>query len=229
MRKTRLPVLVGVLACLAVFIFSWIGNSEDDLFTQAINARQRGDSDLAYQLFEQAAEQGIRPYDAYYEMGLILMEKEKWVQAFRISSKAVSAFQDYLMNHPQDDNAWFRLAYIYEVRSLAPTVNEWKQAIDALQMALTISPENSQYLLHLGYVYYKIRKSDEAEKILLGLVEKYPDYFDARYYLAMSYLENQEKEKAWQQFNFIVEHAPKGNNYLPWAEKELKKLGGGIQ
>ena len=222
--------MISVLVMVLVIFFSWLGNAQEpDLFTQAQIARQNGEVDQAYDLFEQAAQKGIRPHDAYYEMGLILMEKEQWVQAFRVSGKAAEAFQDFLEKNPQDDNSWFRLAYIYEVRSQAPTVNEWNQAIEALQKALAISPENTQYLLHLGYTYYKIGNNDEAERVLLGILEKHPEHDEARYFLAMSYLDSRANEKARQQFNYIVNHAPQGSNYFRLAEKELTKMGGETQ
>lgn len=226
----RTTGLVLVLCLVLVMFLTEMGITQDsDLFIQAQKARQQGDADSAYRLYEQAAEQGIRPHDAYFEMGLILLEKEKWTQAYRISGKAVKAFQEYLVLNPLDDNAWFRLAYIYENRSLAPGVNEWKKAIEALQKALSISLENPQYLLHLGYVYYKIGDRENAEVILLDLVNKYPDYIDARYYLAMNYLEKQDKEKAKQHFTFILDKTNQENSYYQWAKKELNKIGGGNQ
>jgi tetratricopeptide (TPR) repeat protein len=221
-------VLVVCLA-LVLFISGLAIAQETDLFIQAQKARQQGDTDSAYRLYEQAAEQGMRPHDAYFEMGLILLEKEKWSQAYRISGKAVKAFQEYLNLNPDDDNAWFRLAYIYENRSLAPGINEWKKAIEALQKALEISLENPQYLLHLGYVYYKIGEREDAEEILLDLVNKYPDYIDARYYLAMNYLERQDKEKAKKHFTYILDNTNQDSSYYRWTEKELKKIGGGTQ
>jgi len=228
--KLRMIGSILKLSLSLVLFIAWVGVAQEaDLFSQAQEARQQGDTDSAYRLYEQAAEQGIRPHDAYFEMGLILLEKQKWTQAYRISGKAVKAFQEYLNLNPQDDNAWFRLAYIYENRSLAPGVNEWDKAIEALQKALAISLDDPQYLLHLGYIYYKIDKREEAEKILLNLVNKYPDYIDARFYLAMNYLENGDKENAKQHFTYIVENANSNNNYFQWAEKELKKLGGGTQ
>jgi len=218
-----------LVVCLVLFLSGLVLAQEADLFTQAQKARQQGDTDSAYRLYEQAAEQDIRPHDAYFEMGLILLEKEKWSQAYRISGKAVKAFQEYLNLNPNDDNAWFRLAYVYENRSLAPGVNEWKKAIEALQKALEISLENPQYLLHLGYVYYKIGEREEAEKVLLNLVNRYSDYIDAHYYLAMNYLERQDKENAKQHFQYVLDNANQNNSYYQWAEKELKKIGGGTQ
>ncbi|NLJ49114.1 MAG: tetratricopeptide repeat protein [Candidatus Atribacteria bacterium] len=230
MKKIGMTGSLLLLCLVLVMFLSELGITQDsDLFIQAQKARQQGDMDSAYRLYEQAAEQGIRPHDAYFEMGLILLEKEKWTQAYRISGKAVKAFQEYLTLNPDDDNAWFRLAYTYENRSFAPGVNEWKKAIEALQKALSISLENPQYLLHLGYVYYKIGEREFAEEILLNLVNKYPDYVDARYYLAMNYLEKQDKEKAKQHFTYILENVNQENSYYQWAKKELNKIGGGTQ
>ncbi|GEM_PF-504039 len=230
MKKAQFLGLIGLLTVLFVVSFPHQARTEEpDIFAQAQMARQEGKVDEAYRLFEESAQKGIRPHDAYYEMGLILMEKEQYLQAYRISGKAVKAFQDYLEKNPQDDNAWFRLAYIYEVRSFAPGVNDWKKAIEALQKALAISPENSQYLLHLGYVYYNIGKNDEAEKVFLGILDKQPEYYDVRYWLAKSYLDNHEQEKAREQLGYIVSHAPPDSSQHQSAEKELIKLGGETQ
>ncbi|MEI6157031.1 MAG: hypothetical protein WCP87_01540, partial [Atribacterota bacterium] len=87
--------LAGFLVLVMVVLVSLLAKAaEPDIFTRAMDARSQGKVDEAYQLLEEAVNQGIRAHDAYYEMGLILMEKRDYYKAFRISGKAIKAFEN---------------------------------------------------------------------------------------------------------------------------------------
>ncbi len=221
--------LIVVAIFLCVFVYSLPSAfSEEDLFTQALEARYRGDLDEAYHLFELCVEEGIRAHDAYFEMGLILIERgnlSSYRRALRLSERAVQAFHEYLEGHPEDHGAWFRLAYIHEVRSEAPGIYEWEEALLALEEALEISPENDFYMLHLGYVYYKMGESEKAQSVFHQILEHEPQYWEVRYYLALSYVETGDRESARDELRLIADNLPAETDLAQRARAELRRLG----
>ncbi|MEI6157950.1 MAG: tetratricopeptide repeat protein, partial [Atribacterota bacterium] len=137
--------------------------------------------------------------------------------------------ENYVEKNPQDEIAWFRLAYIHEVRSDAPGVSEWKEAREALEKALVLSPENSVYLLHLGYVYYRIGEIDKAQQTFQAILDREPGNIEVRYYAALNYKKKGEPEKARTELEYILKNEPKESIVYRRAEDEFIKLGGNVE
>jgi tetratricopeptide (TPR) repeat protein len=219
-----------LMACLfiafVVLILSTAFAEEDaqNCFEEAQKALWSGNTEEALKLFEKCAEQGIRPHDAYFEMGLIYYREGEYLKAFRISKKAIRAFRMHLKAHPEDHQSWFRLAYIYELRSEAPSISEWEKAREALEEALKRSENNSLYLLHLGYVCYKIGDVEKAKEAFEGVVAMQPSNAYARYYLALLDLKAGNIEQAKAAFSWIVENLPESSPLYQGAKKELTRL-----
>jgi len=218
--------LVGLFMVLVVLVLSvaLAGEDAQSCFEEAQKALWSGDTEKALKLFEECAEQGIRPHDAYFEMGLIYYREGEYLRAFRISKKAIRAFRTHLEAHPEDHQSWFRLAYIYELRSEAPSINEWEKAREALEEALKHSENNSLYLLHLGYVCYKIGDVEKAKEAFERVVAMQPFNAYARYYLALLDLKAGNIEQAKLAFSWIVENLPESSPLHQGAKKELARL-----
>ena len=161
---------------------------------------------------------------AYFEMGKILLEQGKYRRAISVSEKAIKAYEEYLEAHPEDHSAWWELGYIYEVRS--DYSKEWDKAQEALEKAVELSPSNSFYLLHLGWVYYKKGDSEEAEEAFRKILNKNPKNFQARYFLAATLIEEGRKEEAKEELTYILEESSKEEIAYNWAEEKLKELKG---
>ncbi len=222
------PLIVAVLLLCVFFYPQAAAFSEEGLYDQAMEALYQGEVDEAYRLFERCVEEGIRTHDAYFEMGLILMERgsiSSYRQALRLSDNAVQAFHEHLDEHPHDHGAWFRLAYIHEVRSEAPGIREWEEALEALEKALEISPENDFYMLHLGYVYYKMGESDKAQSVYQHILEDQPQYWEVRYYLALAYVKTGDRDLAREELRLIIENLPAETDLAQRARAELRRLG----
>ncbi|MCX6091112.1 MAG: hypothetical protein NTX88_12225 [Candidatus Atribacteria bacterium] len=59
--------LAGFLVLVMMVLVSLLAKAaEPDIFTRAMDARSQGKVDEAYQLLEEAVNQGIRAHDAYY-------------------------------------------------------------------------------------------------------------------------------------------------------------------
>ncbi|MCX7667403.1 MAG: tetratricopeptide repeat protein [Atribacterota bacterium] len=217
-----LGVLLLVLFLCVDPAFS-LGN-QVDLMEQALNARKEGDYTRAMSLLEECVQEGVRVHDAYYEMGLILLEKGEYRKAFSISEKAVQAFRKHLDEHPEDHWSWLRLGYIHEVRSEAPTINEWREAREALEKAIELSPQNPLYLLHLGFVYYRMKENSKAEETLRLALSVQPDNVEIHYFLALTLKAQGRNEEAKEEFRFVVEHASSEYKNYDSARRELIRL-----
>ncbi len=214
-------LMVGLLGSLPLRAFPLSG---EELFEQAWQARAQGDYRTALELFERCVAENVRVHDAYYEMGLILLERGEYRRAFTVSGKAISAFRNHLEQNPDDHWSFFRLGYIHEVRSEAPSVREWQEAEEAMRKALELSPGNPLYLLHLGFVYYRKKEYDQAEKTLREAVSVHPTDVEIRYWLATVLKAQEKSEEAKEEFRFVIENAPPENRYLQWAKRDLARL-----
>jgi tetratricopeptide (TPR) repeat protein len=216
---------LGVLIFLLGFVLPVFAQDfQGDLLEQALSARREGDYTTAMELLKRCVAEGIRVHDAYYEMGLLLLEKGAWRQAFSVSEKAIQAFEEYLQENPEDHWSWLRLGYIHEVRSEAPSVNEWEEARKALEKAVSLSPQNSLYLLHLGFVYYRMKECENAEKTLRLACSLDSNNVEIHYFLALTLKAQKKYQEAQQEFRFVVEQGSPAYKNYDSAKQELERL-----
>lgn len=212
---------------VTLFCFFMVGVSFGEgvgLFDQAMEAKYSGDWEKALELFETCIAQSERVLDAFWEAGLLLVEKGKYRKAFELSERAIPVFTLYLAEHPEDHMNWFRLGYTYELRSSTGLFKEWERAKECFVKALEYSPENTLYLLHFGYVLYKMGEGEEAEKVLRGVLKRQPMDFEVRYWLAVV-LEAQGKyEEAKEELLFLKNHAPQGFGRMKEVERLLRRV-----
>lgn len=214
-------VFLFVVALLLFANLSWAGES---LFDRALAAKNSGNWEEALQLFEDCIAQGERVLDAFWEAGFILLDRGKYRRAFELSERAIPEFESYLREHPEDHMSWFRLGYIFELRSSTGFFKEWERAKECFEKALEYSPKNSFYLLHLGYVLYKMGRGEEAEEVFRGILAEHPMDFEVRYWLAVV-LESQGKyREAVEELRFLQDHAPQNFSRMKEVERLLKKI-----
>lgn len=211
---------------LVVFLFAGAFAWAQDvgLFDQALEAKHAGEWEKALELFEASIARGERVLDAFWEAGLLLVERGKYRRAFELSERAIPVFTSYLAEHPEDHVNWFRLGYTYELRSSTGLFREWQKARECFAKALEHSPENSFYLLHFGYVLYKMGDEEEAERIFREILAKQPMDFEVRYWLAVV-LEAQGKyREAGEELRFLKDHAPQSFRRMREVEQLLRRI-----
>ncbi|HXL01957.1 MAG TPA: tetratricopeptide repeat protein [Candidatus Atribacteria bacterium] len=214
---------------ISVLVISWGGGwlrAEENLFDQAMEARGKGEDEEALKIFERCVEEGIEVHQAYYEMGKILLDQKKYRRAIIVSEKAIEAYKEHLKNHPEDHNAWWELGDIYGTRSNYNYSDEWKEAQEALEKAVELSPSNSFYLLYLGWIYYQEGDNEKAESIFRKILDKNPEDFQARRFLIDALIEEGRKKEAKEELAFILEKCPKEDELYSWAEKKWEELEG---
>lgn len=213
-----------IFLCIFLFAVTFAWAQEASLFDQALEAKRAGEWEKALELFEASIAQGERVLDAFWEAGLLLVEKGKYRRAFELSERAIPVFASYLAEHPKDHMNWFRLGYTYELRSSTGLFKEWQKARECFAKALEQSPENSFYLLHFGYVLYKMGEEEEAESIFRGILARQPMDFEVRYWLAVV-LEAQGKyDEAEKELRFLKDHAPRGFGRMREVEQLLRRV-----
>jgi len=100
----------------------------------------------------------------------------------------------------------------------------YQAAIPLLNTALTNQPSNSNLELAIGNAYLSSDQIDQAIIHFQNIIQrKDPLYVDqARWYLALSYLKNNQKEESKNLLNILV--ADSGADFHQEAESLLKKL-----
>lgn len=213
-----------LLVAICVFAGNFAVAEEESLFERAFAAKLEGNWEEAIRLFEECITKGERVLDAFWEAGLLLVDKGKYRRAFVLSEEAIPVFEAYLERYPEDHVNWFRLGYVFELRSSTGVVKEWEQARKCFERALQASPENSFYLLHLGYVLYKMDEGEKAEGILQEIVVRQPMDLEVRYWLAVVLESRGKYREAEEELRFLLEHAPQNFGRLKEVEKLLRKV-----
>ncbi len=146
--------------------------------------------------------------------------------------------------HPEDSDAWFRLADLYERNG------EYTEAIDAYRKVSKLKPEQGYVYLKIGTLYDRLGQPGEAVEMLkkavhhmpgyavvynnLGIaygklgknseeisalkkaIQLRPSYVTARYNLGIAYLRVKNKKAALQQYQAL-------KNIATGAAEELRK------
>jgi tetratricopeptide (TPR) repeat protein len=164
-----------------------------------------------FQQGQQSAQSG-NPIRAY----------QRYRKAYELSDTAIEKYQQQIEAYPEEDhtNQYLRLAYIYEIRSLIPGVDEFQEALDIYQKLLEERPYISSAYYHMGWIYYQQEKYQEAINVYLKYLEPGLKSDFVYYHLGLSYDKIGEKEKAEHYYNLILEEFP-DTEFANRAKKEL--------
>jgi O-antigen ligase/Flp pilus assembly protein TadD len=94
-------------------------------------------------------------------------------------------------------------------------------AEETLDQALKLAPTDAKVWLTLGLVYIQQGRLSEAEAVLSKTIELKPNYEQARYSLGLVYEELGEKDKAADQYKYILEKIQPENNVVKKALENL--------
>ncbi len=125
------------------------------------------------------------------------------------------------LNENKAEN-WENLGNIYRnLLNIAENADGW--AISAYQRAIVLAPNNPEYRLNLGGVYFLLKKYDEAIRSFEEAIKIKPDWANAYYNLAWAYHEKGNKKQAVANMEKTVSLLSKQNNpaELDKATQEL--------
>jgi len=167
---------------------------------------------------------------SYFEQGQLSAQKKNIIsatkyyrQAYQISEIAIEKYLKLIEENPDSDhtNDYLRLAYIYEIRSYAPGVDELQKAIDIYEKLLEEKPYLNYAHYHLGWIYYQQKDYQNAiDSFLAYLKPGFKNDF-VYYYLGLSYDKIGESEQAKYYFQLILDEFP-DSVMASYAKKELK-------
>ena len=167
---------------------------------------------------------------SYFEQGQLSAQKKNIIsatkyyrQAYRVSEIAIEKYLRFIEGNPGEDhtNNYLRLAYIYEIRSYAPGIDEYQKAIDIYEKLLEENPFLNYANYHLGWIHYQQAEYQNAiDRFLIYLKPGFKSDF-VYYYLGLSYDKMGENEQAKYYFQLILDEFP-DSVMAGYAKKELK-------
>jgi Tfp pilus assembly protein PilF len=127
-------------------------------------------------------------------LGVAYLDIENWDEAIKYFK---SALKNALYRTPE--KAYSSMGYAYYMKG------DYKNAEDALREALIRNPVFPLAMYTLGLVYIKIDDEAAAIKEFKRAIGIMPDYIDAHWELAKTYLSLGEKSKALKHFELVAE------------------------
>lgn len=166
---------------------------------------------------------------SYFQLGQLSAQNRNIIkatryyrEAYQVSDKAIEKYLKLISQNPEIDHTdnYLKLAYIYQIRSLIPNVNEYEKAIDIYIKLLAEKPYLTFVYYHLGWIYYQLEDYENAiDSFLKYLNSKVKSDF-VYYYLGLSYDKIGESQKARYYFQLILEEFPE-SALAKNAKKEL--------
>ncbi len=152
----------------------------------------------------------------------------------------------FLKNIVETKNLYFDLEnQTIRLRGLWNRAAAFDAALELFQLAINIDNRNIEAFNNVGYIYELMKEyemsgeryvhviklepnSALANKIFekfQNAVSKNPDNIQDRYNLGMAFIRKNMKDKAKEQFNFIISKDPQLNNMLTFmADKRIKEM-----
>ena len=145
-------------------------------------------------------------------------------QAYPVSDTAIEKYAKRIEESPDEDhtNDYLQLAYIYQIRSLIPGIDEYQKALAIYEQLLTEKPYLTYAHYQMGWIYFQKKDYQSAIDSFLAYLESGHRSAFACYHLGLSYAKIGEKEKAEHYFRFILNEFP-DSEMAQFARKELKK------
>jgi len=123
-------------------------------------------------------------------------------------SKALTAYQRATELAPDDATYWRLLAVFCAENS----VRVEDVGLPAAQKAVEIAPDDPFALDALGWSYSSSGRYASAERILLDVIDRFPEYLPARIHLAMTYLAQGNNAAALNELIYVRDADPDGSN-----------------
>lgn len=168
---------------------------------------------------------------SYFQLGQSSAQKmnvfsatKYFKQAYEVSDTAIEKYLKTIDENPDKDhtNDYLRLAYIYQIRSLIPGVDEFQEAINIYQKLLEEKPSLTNAHYHMGWIYYQQKDYQNAIDSFIAYLESGIKSDFVYYHLGQSYDKIGERQNAEHYFQLVLEEFP-GSDVAGLAKKELQQ------
>ena len=125
-----------------------------ELIREGNRAVEAGKTDEALAFYEEAAELGTDKYAAYFNMGNVYYESEKWKEAEQAYLNALSAAR----KKTDKARVWHNLGNTYLAQ------HQYREAIKAYKEALKLRPDDEDTRYNLAYAISKMKRQSGREE-----------------------------------------------------------------
>ena len=166
----------------------------------------------------------------YFQQGMQANQDRKLAKAYQyfrkaynVSDGAIEKYQQQIELNPEQDptNAYLRLAYVYEIRSLIPGVDEYTEALEIYEKIIHLNPHMTYVYYHIGWIYYQEEEYQEAIAAFLEYVQANQESDFVYYYLGLSYDKIGDRQNAETYFQKIIDQFP-ASSLAEKAKEELE-------
>ncbi|KAI5073349.1 hypothetical protein GOP47_0011362 [Adiantum capillus-veneris] len=128
--------------------------------------------------------------------------------------EAINDCKSAIERDPEEYAAWFNLG------NVDARVKKYEEALTAYERASLLAPGIAGYRLKEALILFQLQRSQEARKLLQGLVRKYPNYAEAHAALAAVLWSEGDRSRAEEQFSEATKREPLYGD-LRWVSLEL--------
>lgn len=199
----------------------------DVAFARGYNLSNAGSSGEAYQYLRTAID--LNPQEPLYfdeislpaaEIAAAADEQKQATLSAQLRNEAIAATNLAITISPNNVNFWkTRTRVFYTLAILNPKYLD--DSINALAKALDLSPTDPKVAYNLGLLYSKANNMGKAITYLKLATRLKPDYKDPHYALALFYKEENQKDLARGELEFILTRISTDD---ATAKKELEGL-----
>jgi len=145
-----------VMLILLLFLAAHQLRAQDarELIREGNRAVEAGKTDEALAFYEEAAGLGTDKYAAYFNMGNVYYEANKWKEAEQAYLNALSAAR----NKTDKARAWHNLGNTYLAQ------NQYREAVKAYKEALKLRPDDEDTRYNLAYAFSKMKKEEQQKQ-----------------------------------------------------------------
>ncbi len=222
---STLIIIIAVLFLNYKLVILW---QADTSFNSGYQLVRNGEYIQSYQYLKKAVEQN--PNEPIFKEELATAESFISVESARQNEKELS--------QKLKDEALYLSSYLVEKYS--KNVNFWKtrtrvlhtlaeisepelenQSLDASLNAWNLAPTDVKIAYNVGLLYAKTKKKKKALETLIKATQLKPDYYEPRFALALFYDQVGEKEKAKEEFEYIIKNIRPDD---PATKEQMEKL-----
>ena len=132
-------------------------------------------------------------------------------------TKAANIYEEYIKNHPEDPEGYYRLATLYNKKE------DYNKTIEYCLKAIERKPDYAEAYYILGTSYYEKDDIEKAIEYLKKAIEIKPDYKDAYLNLGIYFSELEKYKEALETYEKYIELNPEGED-IPDIKEEISFL-----
>jgi len=190
--------------------------SSEELYNRGILHYEKGEFEIAIELFNQAIELNASNSQFYYNLGLAYVKIKQY-------DKAVDNFKEALAFNPKDIDAVHNLGIAYSLKS------QYNFAIQSYKKAISLKPNDHEIHNNLGISYFSMGLYNDAIESFAKSFELNGQSLQAVSNLAFAYYTNEQYKQAEEKFLYAITLNNEdeelfynlGNVYLKLKKNEL--------